>query len=105
MIIKNRLLLIALAILFSSNLAQADDEGNTLGILAASKIAGACGILDSMIYFQKTTKMAGGDEFVSRFWAAEAARLGISMQEYSDQCDRAIIMYDKVWQSIESETQ
>ncbi|MCW8934731.1 MAG: hypothetical protein OQK98_08405 [Gammaproteobacteria bacterium] len=69
--------------------------------MAVSKITGACGILDSMLQFQKTTKMLGGNEFVSRFWATEAARLGLSMQQYSDQCNSAITTYDKLWAVLE----
>ena len=69
---------------------------------AVSKIAGACGILDSMLYFQKTTKMSGGDEFVVRFWTVEAARLGLSMQQYSDKCNQSITLYDKFWKALES---
>ena len=72
------------------------------GIMAVSKIAGACGILDSMLHFQKTTKMQGGDEFIARFWATEMARLGLSMKKYSDRCDKAITTYDKIWNSLET---
>ncbi len=71
-------------------------------ILATSKIAGACGILDLMINFQKTTKMEGGDEFVARFWNTEAARLGQTVQELSDSCDKAIVLYDQLFQAAET---
>jgi hypothetical protein len=56
----------------------AQNELSSQGILAIAKMAGACGILDSMIQMQKTTKMPGGDEFVTRFWSVEAARLGMN---------------------------
>ena len=71
-------------------------------ILSSSKIAGACGILDSLIEFQNSTKMDGGDEFVARFWSAEAARLGKTVKELSDLCDKAILIYDAYWNSIEN---
>ncbi len=71
-------------------------------IMAVSKVAGACGILDSMLHFQKTTKMSGGNEFTTRFWVAEAARLGLSMQQYSDRCNKAITTYDKFWKALET---
>lgn len=87
--------------LFIGN-AHAEDELSRQGVMAVSKIAGACGILDSMIYFQKTTKIPGGDKFVARFWVAEAARLGLSMQEYSDRCNRSIAAYDKLWKAMET---
>ena len=74
-------------------------------VLSTAKIAGAFGILDSMIHLQKTTKMEGGNEFVSRFWAVEAARLGVSVQQMSKQCDDAITLYDKLWKSMETKFQ
>ena len=82
--------------------AHAEDDLSGHGVMATSKIAGACGILDSTIHFQKTTQMLGGDDFLSRFWVAEAARLGLSMQEYVDRCNQAIALYDKLWKSMES---
>ena len=82
--------------------AHAEDDLSGQGVMAMSKITGACGILDSMIYFQKTTQMPGGDDFVSRFWVAEAARLGLSMQEYSDRCNKSIAAYNKLWEAMES---
>ena len=69
--------------------------------LATAKFAGACGILDSMINFQQSTRMLGGDDFVSRFWAVEAARLGLSVKDLSGRCDQSIITYDKLWKSSE----
>lgn len=82
--------------------APAQNELSAQGILATAKFAGACGILDSMINFQKTTRMAGGDEFVARFWALEATRLGLSVKEMSDRCDQSIIAYDKLWRAGEA---
>lgn len=95
-----------IAVLFATSL-QVHAEENISGqeVLSTAKIAGACGILDSMIHFQKTTKMAGGDEFVSRFWAVEAARRGMSVQKMSEQCDGAVTLYDKLWKSMEPKSQ
>jgi len=76
---------LAVLLFFLPNKSWAQDDAISMqGILAAAKYAGACGILDSLIQFQKTTKMDGGDEFVARFWAVEAARLGLTVQELSD---------------------
>lgn len=76
---------------------HAQDNQVTLpGVMAIAKMAGACGILDSQLTFQKTTKMAGGDEFIVRYWAAEAARLGVTMKKYSETCDTAITAYGRV---------
>lgn len=40
--------------------ASAQDDLSAQGILAIGKMTGACGIMDSMIQFQKTTRMEGG---------------------------------------------
>ena len=96
------LLLISVFLLAGQVYAKEDLSGQD--ILATAKIAGACGILDSMIQFQKTTKMEGGDEFVARFWAVEAARLGLNMQQMSQRCDGAITLYDKLWKSMETKS-
>ncbi len=82
--------------------ASAQKESSPQSILATAKFAGACGILDSMVTFQKTTRMPGGDEFVARFWAVEAARLGLAVKALSDQCDQSIIAYDRMWKAGES---
>src|SRR5690606_7956031 len=48
--------------------AHAADDLSPQGLLSVAKMAGACGILDSMIQLQRTTKLPGGEEFVTRFW-------------------------------------
>ncbi len=87
----------ALIATLAGSAAIADDELTLQGMLATAKIAGACGIMDSMIDLQKTTKLAGGDEFVTRFWTVEAARLGLTVEQLSDRCTKAIAGYDKMW--------
>lgn len=77
--------------------ASAQDDTSTQGILAAAKMSGACGILDLLIQFQKSTLMEGGDEFVSRFWSVEAARLGMSVEQLSSTCDQSIFFYKQLW--------
>lgn len=94
------LLLISLAV---TGYAKAANEQSGQGVLAIAKYAGACGILDSMVHFQKTTKMPGGDEFVARFWATEATRLGLSVQQLSDRCNQSITAYDQLWKAMETE--
>ena len=94
--------IISIVVSSSTNFqVHANENPSSQEVLATAKIAGACGILDAMIHFQKTTKMNGGDEFVSRFWAVEAVRLGISVQQLSRKCDDAVIRYDKMWKSME----
>ena len=89
---------IAALLFFTTTQSWAKEEGVSMqGMLATAKYAGACGILDSLIHFQKTTKMNGGNEFVSRFWAVEAARLGLTVQQLSDRCNEAISAYGTFW--------
>jgi hypothetical protein len=94
------ILLLVLTIFISS--AQAKDKIEMQGILAVAKIAGACGILDEMIAFQTKTKMLGGDEFVTRLWQTEAARQGKTVEQLSNDCNRAISAYDKIWKASDS---
>lgn len=87
----------AVAITFSISCWAKDDGVSVQSMLATAKIAGACGILDSLVDFQKTTKMTGGDDFVERFWSVEAARQGLSVQQLSDRCNKAISAYGTFW--------
>ena len=85
------------ALIITTSLSWANNEVFVRNILATAKVAGSCGILDSLIDFQKKTKMNGGDEFVSRFWAVEAARLGMTVQQLSDTCNEAVSAYGTYW--------
>lgn len=97
-----RIISILLVALFCATSFQVHAEEKISGhkILSTAKVAGSCGILDSMVHFQETTKMDGGDEFVSRFWAVEAARLGMSVQKMSEQCDKTVTLYDNLWKAM-----
>ncbi|MEW8442024.1 MAG: hypothetical protein AB2689_28085, partial [Candidatus Thiodiazotropha taylori] len=99
---KRKILLSAILATSLYQTVHADTNGSGQEVLVVAKIAGACGILDSIINFQKTTKMPGGDEFVSRFWSVEAARMGISIEQLSQRCDKAVVMYDKLWGAMEA---
>jgi hypothetical protein len=98
---RNHLLTIALASSMIFQPAYAEEDSDVLGTLAAAKMAGACGIMDSQIDFQTKTKMDGGDEFVARFWFIEATRLGKSMEEYFELCKSSVSIYDKIWKASE----
>jgi len=74
-----------------------DDDLSARGLLSVAKMAGACGILDSMIRLQSTTKLPGGDDFVVRMWTVEAARLGMTVQQLSDTCNRTVEAYNRLW--------
>lgn len=97
-----RTLGIALALLVAVSGATAQSELSPRHLLSVAKMAGACGILDSMIQLQKTTKLPGGDDFVVRFWSTEAARLGMTVQQLSDTCSRSIATYDRLWSAAGS---
>ncbi|MCA3083537.1 MAG: hypothetical protein ING69_12880 [Rhodocyclaceae bacterium] len=98
----HKLLLLSCAALFAVAVpATAQNDLSAQAKLATAKFAGACGILDSMINVQKTTGIPGGDDFVTRFWAVEAARLGLSVKGLSDRCDQSIIAYEKLWKASE----
>ncbi len=98
----HKLSLLACAALFAVTApVTAQNPLSAQAKLATAKFAGACGILDSMINVQKATGIPGGDDFVTRFWAVEAARLGLSVKSLSDRCDQSIIAYEKLWKASE----
>lgn len=68
--------------------------------LVMAKFSGACGVLNQMVQFQAATKMAGGTEFLSRFLATEAARLGTTQAEYMERCSSAIEYYNAIFEAI-----
>ncbi len=97
-----RTLGIALALLVAARGATAQSEPPSRHLLSVAKMAGACGILDSMIQLQKTTKLPGGDDFVVRLWSTEAARLGLTVQQLSNTCSRTVATYDRLWSTAGS---
>lgn len=79
-------------------LSQATVANDKQELMALSKFAGACGILDSLIQFQTTTKFDQGKEFVYRFWSVEAARLGMdSAEKLMEVCLEVVPKYDSLW--------
>lgn len=86
----------------TSDKVRAADSLAPQQLLATAKMAGACGILDSMIQLQSTTKLSGGEEFVARFWSVEAARLGMTVTQLSETCTKSIKAYDQLWKTAES---
>jgi hypothetical protein len=70
----NKITLMCCMFLTHTSSVLATDDISAQEIMAVGKMTGACGILDSMINFQKTTRMEGGEAFVLRFWEVEAAR-------------------------------
>lgn len=93
---------VGLALLVGGGVAHAQDDLSARGLLSVAKMAGACGVLDSMIQLQKTTKLPGGDDFVVRLWSTEAARLGLTVQQLSEKCNQSVAAYNRLWSAAES---
>lgn len=93
---------VGLALLVGGIIAHAQDDLSARGLLSVAKMADTCGVLDSMIQLQKTTKLPGGDDFVVRFWSTEAARLGMTVQQLSEKCNRSVAAYTQLWSAAES---
>jgi hypothetical protein len=64
--------------------------------MAAAKLTGACGVLQSLVNFQTTTRMNGGDAFIVRFVRMEVARLGMTVEDYFKSCKQAIAISDQL---------
>jgi hypothetical protein len=94
-----RVLLAAVCVVGS---AHAGDPDGPQKMLSIAKMAGACGIMDSMIQLQNTTKMQGGEAFVTRFWSVEAARLGMTVAQLSETCTKSIQAYDQLWRAVDT---
>jgi hypothetical protein len=89
--------LIIVLLMFSSFVsANEDQEGNefAMGLLATGKLTGNCGIFKLQLDFQDNTKLKGGEDFLARFWTMEAARLGMSLEEFVDGCHKIVAKYD-----------
>lgn len=95
-----RAIVLCVSALGSSN-AAATDELSMQDVIAVAKMTGACGILQSMSAFQANTQLEAGDEFLSRFWQSEAARLGKSSEQYLKDCQAAIAAYERLWKLSE----
>lgn len=91
-------IMLALGVIYPLKARAQTESVSAGGVLSAAKIAGACGILDSMLDFQLETKLEGGNDFVARFWQAESARLGMTVEEMSETCDKAIMAYNVMFE-------
>lgn len=85
--------------------AMASNEDDLLGLLAVAKMTGICGNFQQMIQFQNSTKMEGGDAFIARFYATEAARLGWTQDEYAKLCLESIEKYNMLTRVLEEDSQ
>lgn len=78
-------------------------EVSAAGIMTASKFTGACGVMIGMVEFQESTKMAGGDEFIERFWNTELARLNYTYEEFLDICKKSIELHNAILKEAEKD--
>ena len=92
-----KLISFLLLIFVFSPIVYSDDDQESSdfarGLLATGKFSGGCGIFKLQIEFQENTQLAGGSEFIARFWTTEAARLGMSLEEYAEQCKTVVQSY------------
>ena len=95
--------LVILAFLSFSALAANDSKLDKEGVdtmhdlMLTSKWAGMCGMYGSMIQFQDSTKMPGGDEFLERFIKMEMARLDTTFVEFARSCKKSVETYDSYY--------
>ena len=69
-------------------------------IAVNGKVAGMCGMIRQLTFFQESTQMVGGNEFIERFLSTEAARLGQSLTEFLEGCIRAVDKFDKMQRQL-----
>jgi hypothetical protein len=99
----SRYLIVAMSLVAATSVpSNAADDSSEKGPLSVAKMAGGCAMLNSMIQLQKTTKLPGGDEFVSRFWSVEAARLGYSVDKLSSMCRLSEAAFNRMWAAADS---
>ena len=92
-----------LALILVVGPVQAENGGQLQiqSVLSVGKFSGACGIFSQMENFQKETQMPGGDEFVSGFLAAEAARLDMKREEMLENCLHSNAAYKTLFEMAE----
>jgi hypothetical protein len=102
----HKILFLTLTLIFSipvlSN-EEKDPSEFVRGLMVVGKMSGACGIFNLQIQFQENTGLDGGDNFVERFWSAEAARLGMTLEDYANQCHDTLEKYASYSKMFSSE--
>jgi len=84
-------------------LAYSGDSNPAQDLMIISKMTGACGVLFQMAEFQKSTKMPGGENFISRFWKTEFARLGKTQEQFLNECQLSISTYDQYMKTLDNQ--
>ena len=88
---------ILMVLFFACQNAIADDGDFGKKLLVVGKFSGGCGILVQQMIFQESTGLDNGDKFITRFWMAEAARLGMTLEDYSSQCKTVNEEYSRLY--------
>ena len=96
-----RVLFLAVNLVIFSPAQAANDGPSLQSVILVSKMTGVCGVMQQMAAFQQATKMSGGDEFITRFWQTEFARLGKSQETFFKECEGSISAYEKLWKLSE----
>ena len=86
----------------NSNLLNNISSDDMLSILSMAKVTGMCGMLKQLTNFQETTRMDGGDQFILRFLRVEAARLGVTIEEFLERCKTSTSEYNKYTELFKS---
>lgn len=98
----NKSLLIPAAFFaMNSSIAFAKNEPSMREVLSVANMTGVCMVLQSMSDYQATNKLAGGDEFIDKFWTSEAAKLGKKPEQFVKDCQITIDGYEKLWKLSE----
>lgn len=92
-----------LFILFISTNSFANKNSELENILIVSKVTGTCGVFKQLSYFQSTTQMKGGDEFLVRFFNTEATRLGKTLPQMLEECNESVRLYTSLMKSVKKE--
>ena len=97
-----RFCLFALFCFFQSHycLAQQDTLEAQRLVITTSKFAGMCGVVRQLAYFQESTQMPGGNEFIVRFLSTEAARLGYTLEQFLAKCVEVTEEYSRIEKSV-----
>jgi hypothetical protein len=79
----------------------AKNEPSMKEVLSVANMTGVCFILQSMSDFQASKKLEGGDQFIDKFWTAEAAKAEKTPEQFVKDCQSAIDGYERLWKLSE----
>lgn len=93
--------LIIILLVLSSTAFANDENSFAKGLLATGKLTGNCGIFKLQLDFQDNTELKGGEDFLARFWTMEAARLGLSLEEFVNNCHKIVEKYNTYYSMLD----